>query len=1263
MTIPVFTAGTVLTAAELNTALSASANLLAQQPNTWPFPQTFDGTINQSPGAGESNQGPFLQAADAVQDCIVSGINPTVPSPASLTMTIPAGTAYVLGQRTLLQAAVADTYPASSDTYFSMTNTGQVAYTSVANGAAAPAAPANAINLLKVITNAITAPALRYKATNTGTLGVNTYEFAIVPNDASGHGLPGTALSLALPASGAATLYWDVEAPLESVDVYATAPITSPTPAITAGASGGTLAAGTYLGALVAHNATSYGAVSPSVSVVVALDGTMVFTWANPANETAMDIYATTAGSTTLGLVASGVTGTTYTYTGAVAPGAAAPTSAYSPLGLVASGITGGTYTYTGETLPGVLPPTAATSSAIQYVLGLLPPISDDVDFFMNDLRNLEAVAGNSVFMTGYNTFLDGGEGTFLAEASGGYVDNGGTIIVPNGGNGSVAWVRQYSGRADIKWFGCIGNGTSDNVRPLQRAADSALPLWFSPGHYLLNPASGPVFVRGVVVDWDGDYNTTAIVGSTYFNTTIPDDLSYPTANYPGPMSGSAFYWVSAVYSPKIKGISFENFSFVFGIINTPSTPTFEGCYYINCNCFTFWYLACQIPVFRSVIGAGALTGPLLIAGSTAAPVGSPYAGHGAYTFYIQSIIYEGNSTSFGAGHTNAAFDTWFQNSILRPTVSNAPGNPGTGTTIIDYTYPSSSLECRPSGFMFFVAGRTTPGVDLMAKNLYLSYGGDTGCGMFNTNVNIVIDYYGIENEPVKSTLVSHFIIGSVNGLSVNYTTTEGFPYTPLINYTGKDSGSRSNGTTSVADDGNSSYINTYIGNGNIANTLNGVPLPYNVGLMSGVYKLKGVDLESEPLLTATSGFGTSEYSFAASTDFRAGACLVQDDLNKILSTTKDIILPTYDAVNFAYCSALTIDNINQPVALTGTLRISVLDIASGETDYGEFFINTPYGLHTLELTTAANNGDTSIEVSLSGGGAVPYAYLVGDLLLLIGGVGVLASGTFGGAAPVTIPLKTPIGGLPSGGAPIGTLVTSRPIYTTITPMKRGIISLSTNYGLMIESNRFINGATAFGPTDSAVAVKLEFTSCGEMPVKEYSSGHPTTANWSLGAKVYELNPVPGGPIGYVCTSGGATPTWNAFGIIEPTNALTVSSTTTAGTITATASQLAGQYFADGATQTAAFTVTTDTAANILAAMPNAVVGTAFKWRFINNDQSTTGYAGTLAGGTGVTVGTILPNPAVGQGNWEDYIFTFTDIGTTPTLTVEAVGGSSLGLL
>ena len=106
-----------------------------------------------------------------------------------------------------------------------------------------------------------------------------------------------------------------------------------------------------------------------------------------------------------------------------------------------------------------------------------------------------------------------------------------------------------------------------------------------------------------------------------------------------------------------------------------------------------------------------------------------------------------------------------------------------------------------------------------------------------------------------------------------------------------------------------------------------------------------------------------------------------------------------------------------------------------------------------------------------------------------------------------------------------------------------------------------------------------------------------------------------------------------------------VNSATTAGAVTITAAQLAAGYFVDGATQTAAFTLTTDTAPNILAAMPNAAVGTSFKFRVVNNDQSSTGYAGTLAAGAGVTVeNSPLANPAIAPGGYVDYLGIFTDV-------------------
>lgn len=115
---------------------------------------------------------------------------------------------------------------------------------------------------------------------------------------------------------------------------------------------------------------------------------------------------------------------------------------------------------------------------------------------------------------------------------------------------------------------------------------------------------------------------------------------------------------------------------------------------------------------------------------------------------------------------------------------------------------------------------------------------------------------------------------------------------------------------------------------------------------------------------------------------------------------------------------------------------------------------------------------------------------------------------------------------------------------------------------------------------------------------------------------------------------------------------------TTAGSQTIASGDLVTGFLSITATQTAAYTLTTDTAANLLTSLPASQVGSSFKLRIINNDQSTTGYAMTLAGGDGVTVSTTLPNPAVAQGKWADYLFTFTAIGSTPTLDVVCVGSN-----
>jgi hypothetical protein len=134
-----------------------AASIAALQNDTQPISVTdgaFSGTVTQAPGSGANNQGPALQTADAFDDWVPAGLLGSVPSPASLTCDLPAGRAVVLGQRTVLQAAVANTYPTSSDTYVDFSYNGLLTYSSVANGASAPAVATDSLRLEKVVTSA-----------------------------------------------------------------------------------------------------------------------------------------------------------------------------------------------------------------------------------------------------------------------------------------------------------------------------------------------------------------------------------------------------------------------------------------------------------------------------------------------------------------------------------------------------------------------------------------------------------------------------------------------------------------------------------------------------------------------------------------------------------------------------------------------------------------------------------------------------------------------------------------------------------------------------------------------------------------------------------------------------------------------------------------------------------------------------------------------------------------------------------------------------
>lgn len=110
-----------------------------------------------------------------------------------------------------------------------------------------------------------------------------------------------------------------------------------------------------------------------------------------------------------------------------------------------------------------------------------------------------------------------------------------------------------------------------------------------------------------------------------------------------------------------------------------------------------------------------------------------------------------------------------------------------------------------------------------------------------------------------------------------------------------------------------------------------------------------------------------------------------------------------------------------------------------------------------------------------------------------------------------------------------------------------------------------------------------------------------------------------------------------------PTPSILALSTVGAGTITA-AGIVGGVTNRTGST--AAFTDTTDTAANIILALPNPQISISQFYTYYNN---TPGLA-TITGGTGVTV----TGGLVAANSWTQFVFTYTAAATITMVAIEA---------
>ena len=145
----------------------------------------------------------------------------------------------------------------------------------------------------------------------------------------------------------------------------------------------------------------------------------------------------------------------------------------------------------------------------------------------------------------------------------GDYTSNGnpacGTTIIPTGGNGSIAWVRDYDGAVNVKWFGATGAGVVDEHTAFA-AADTAAKLagvtLTGQGTFLLStqwlPTANSIDFGDALIQMDAAFaSSECIVISGYSNEKLTINLTVngDKANQTGNGVGVALRSVSTPHS------------------------------------------------------------------------------------------------------------------------------------------------------------------------------------------------------------------------------------------------------------------------------------------------------------------------------------------------------------------------------------------------------------------------------------------------------------------------------------------------------------------------------------------------------------------------------------------------------------------------------------------------------------------------------------------------------------------------------------------
>jgi len=132
-------------------------------------------------------------------------------------------------------------------------------------------------------------------------------------------------------------------------------------------------------------------------------------------------------------------------------------------------------------------------------------------------LRAFPAVVGLQyplIYLEGYSSAGDGGQGFWNWSSSSSATDNTGTIVNPVGNSGNGRWLRQFTGPLIDLWFGVVADGTTDNTTTLQNCENAANTLGKAV-YYPWMPASrsltGTITTYAGIEHWGDGMNALSV--------------------------------------------------------------------------------------------------------------------------------------------------------------------------------------------------------------------------------------------------------------------------------------------------------------------------------------------------------------------------------------------------------------------------------------------------------------------------------------------------------------------------------------------------------------------------------------------------------------------------------------------------------------------------------------------------------------------------------------------------------------------------------